>query len=165
MEITRFVKPKQRELLAKARATYGDLAELSVSAEELNELAIMCNKFCRYKTKESAQEALHDSVLTEVADVLIVLDHIVSIFDLTPVEILEQVNGKIKRLEGWLNKSNDMEQTTIDREIPGQTQIALCPTCDHMGDFNNLKPGGICLKCVESGNSLYKPKEGEDEAE
>lgn len=166
MEITRFVDLNQRNALAEARAKYGDVRELSVSAEELNELAIVCNKFCRYNSKESAQKALHDSVVTEVADVLIILDHVVNIFELTPIEIEDAIEGKIERLKRWLRQSSDLEISTKDREIPGQQELHIrnCPACKHIWNFDNLKLGGRCLRCHQ-GESLFEPKEDKNETE
>ena len=123
MDITRFINKKQREVLAKARETYGDTAQILVSNEELCELAAVCSKYPRYNTKEKAQDELHDKAVDEVADVLIVLDHVINIFGLTPVDIGDRIAGKVARLERWINTSNSMEQTTVDREVPGQLHI------------------------------------------
>lgn len=169
MELTKFVTDNQRQSLAEARQRYGDLRELSVSAEELCELAIVCNKFCRYETKEHAQEKLHKAVLTEVADVLIVLDHIVSIFSIEESELRSAVEGKINRLRHWLKSSGGMEITTKDREIPGQQSFddpparAGCETCEHFKDFRQLQINGACIACMtnrihKDDRPLYKRK-------
>lgn len=135
MDVTRFINKKQRAVLAKARDTYGDTAQILVSTEELCELAAVCSKYPRYETKEKAQDELHDKAVDEVADTLIVLDHIINIFGLTPVDIGERVAGKIARLDRWLHTSNSMEQTTMDREVPGQLSITEgCP-----GNFKSFK--------------------------
>lgn len=174
MDVTKFINKKQREVLAKARATYGDTAQILVSTEELCELAAVCSKYPRYETKEKAQDELHDKAVDEVADVLIVLDHVINIFGLAPVDIGDRVAGKIARLERWLNTSNSMEQTTVDREVPEQLTIddmmnhkqhkqeLPCTNCKNRGDFNNLKLGGLCLRCVESQGSLFEPIKGDN---
>lgn len=123
MDVTRFINKKQREVLARARKTYGDTAQILVSTEELCELAAVCSKYPRYQTKKKAQDELHDKAVDEVADVLIVLDHVINIFGLTPVDIGDRIAGKVARLERWLNTSNSMEQTTVDRKVPGQLHI------------------------------------------
>lgn len=194
MEVTRFINKKQREVLAKARETYGDTAQILVSTEELCELAAVCSKYPRYETKEKAQDELHDKAVDEVADVLIVLDHVISIFGLTPVDIGDRVAKKIGRLDRWLHTSNSMEQTTRDREVSEQLTIdevmcarcaystnprnigpcrdcgpehkrykqgLPCGKCRNRGNFNNLKPGGCCTKCVESNGSMFEPSEEE----
>lgn len=123
MEVTRFISKRDRQVLAKARETYGDTAQILVSTEELCELAAVCSKYPRYKTREKAQDELHDKAVDEVADVLIVLDHVINIFGLTPVDIGDRIAGKIARLERWMNASNSMEQTTVDRYVPRQITI------------------------------------------
>lgn len=160
MEITRFINSKQREVLAKARKTYGETAQILVANEELCELAAVCAKYPRYSDKQRALESLRTKAIDEVADVLIILDHVANIFDLTPVEIGCRIAGKVDRLDGWLKSSTSMEQTTIDREVPGQRTIGrlhlpCAKNCIHRGDFNNLKPGGICLKCADTQGSCY----------
>lgn len=169
MHITRFIDRDQREVLRRARETYGDTAQILVSTEELCELAAVCSKYPRYKTKEKAQEELRSKAVDEVADTLIVLDHIINIFGLTPVEIGDRITGKISRLDRWLHTSSSMEQTTIDRDVPGEESpkqdagdiFLPCAKCKNRGDYNNLKPGGVCLKCVEESGSGFDPIEGE----
>lgn len=166
MDVTRFINKKQREVLAKARETYGDTAQILVSTEELCELAAVCSKYPRYKTKEKAQDELCDKAVDEVADVLIVLDHVINIFGLTPVDIGDRVAGKIARLERWLNTSNSMEQTTVDREVPGQLRIQdMCqgcayvtsprtvgPCCGCGPEHSNYKKALPCDSCVHRGD-------------
>lgn len=125
MEISRFVKPKHRDLLKRARDTYGDTTQMLISVEELNELSCVCAKFPRFEDADVARERLHSKAIDEVADVLIVLDHIVNIFDLTPVEIGERVEAKIARMERWLNKSSSQAQTMEDRDVVVNHQMNL----------------------------------------
>ena len=186
MEISKFVTKQHREVLAKARETYGDTKQMLVSAEELCELAAVCTKYPRYDTKSKARKDLYSKAVDEVADVLIVLDHIVNIFGLVPVDITSRVEGKIDRLNRWLTASSSMEQTTIDRvvksekcsdclyrsvdptmgkckdcgpEFKNYKHTVPCDTCKHRGNFLNLKTGGRCLKCLDTDGSQYEPKE------
>lgn len=193
-EFIKILTKEHRDALSKARKTYGTTNQILVSNEELCELAAVCAKYPRYSTAEKAQEALYDKALDEVADVLIVLDHIINIFDLKTPDLKKRVDGKVKRLQGWLNSSDNMEQTTIDRQVPGQTSIPTmngcsgciyeeskplgrckscvdqsnykkgfpCSTCQHMGNFKNMKDGEVCEVCVRTDGSMYcpKPKEG-----
>lgn len=153
MDVTRFINKKQREVLAKARETYGDTAQILVSTEELCELAAVCSKYPRYKIKEKAQDELHDKAVDEVADVLIVLDHIINIFGLTPVDIGERIAGKIARLDRWLHTSNSMEQTTVDREVPGPLHVTeMCLGCAYA---TNPRTVGPCHSCGAE-HSNYK---------
>lgn len=166
MNVTRFINKKQREVLAKARETYGDTAQILVSTEELCELAAVCSKYPRYKTKEKAQDELHDKAVDEVADVLIVLDHVINIFGLTPVDIGERIAGKIARLDRWLHTSDSMEQTTVDREVPVQLRIEeMCQGCTYVTnprmvgpcyncgpEHSNYKKALPCGSCIHRGN-------------
>ena len=125
MELSKFVTPKHRELLKKARDTYGDTTQILISVEELCELACVCAKFPRYEQPDVAREKLHSKVVDEVADTLIVLDHIVNIFGLTPVDIGERVDAKMARMYRWLHASNSQAQTMVDREVTQTDQMSL----------------------------------------
>ena len=74
---------KSKSVLAKARLIYGSNNQISVAIEELNELACVLCKFIRYEREEDAVGALYDKVVDELADVLVVTDHIKSIFALS----------------------------------------------------------------------------------
>ena len=104
-------------ILRKARETYGDKNQIIVSIEECNELSAILAKFARYHNSSKAVLELKSRVLDEVSDVLIVLEHVKAIFNITEEEIISRRNQKLERLERWLDTSTDMEQTTIDREI------------------------------------------------
>ena len=125
MEFSRFVTPKHRDILKKARDTYGDTTQILVSVEELNELSCVCAKFPRYEDSDRARKELHNKAVDEVADVLIILDHIINIFDLTPVDIGERVEAKIERMERWLNASKSQSQTMVDRKVELHHQTSL----------------------------------------
>lgn len=107
----------EKEVLKRARATYGEKNQILVSIEELNELACVLAKFPRYEDKDQAILELIDKVIDEVADVNIVLNHIMNIFQLSEDEIDERVRKKIGRLERWLEQSSSMTQTVRDREV------------------------------------------------
>lgn len=117
MEFSKFITPKHRKILQKARDTYGDTTQILVSVEELCELACVCAKFPRFENADLAREKLHDKAIDEVSDTLVILDHIISIFDLTPAEIGSRVDAKVARMERWLNASKSQSQTMIDREV------------------------------------------------
>lgn len=117
MEFSRFITPKHRKVLQKARDTYGDTTQILVSVEELCELACVCAKFPRFEDADVARAKLHDKAIDEVADALVILDHVISIFDLTPVEIGSRVDAKVARMERWLDTSTSQSQTMVDREV------------------------------------------------
>ena len=113
-------------VLQHARETYGSKNQILVCIEELNELACVLAKYPRYEEEQKARIDLHDSVLDEVADVMIILDHIQSIFELSDKEIYSRVLAKVGRLERWLKESNSMQQTIEDRAVSPS-----CESCCH----------------------------------
>ena len=196
---------EQLRVLAKARETYGNDQQVVIAMGELSELVTAISKYPRYSSdhKEQAREDLHDAVLDEVADVFVVLDHVINIFDLSYEEIQAQVTKKVSRVGRWLSSSNSMEQTIVDRALVDQKPTlddkiaaALCSSCAYkhkkaiapgnatcsrcnpghksyvkswscsgckqLGEYRNLQPGGICLKCAEEGGSQYKSKDVKD---
>lgn len=157
-QITPLLDKRQAEVLDQIRATYGNTTQILVSNEELCELAAVCAKFPRYSNPEQARIELHAKAVDEVADVLIILDHIVNIFQLDPLEIRYRINGKVQRIERWLQASNSQEQTLKDREVQADIPKAPCGTCMNFGDFQNLKPGNICSVCVQEPYANYYPK-------
>lgn len=110
-------------LLKRARMTYGDFNQIMVSNEELCELAAVCAKYPRFSDPEEARKELHLKALDEVADVIIVLDHIINIFGLQQEEIDSRITAKIDRLERWLSTNNSMDTTTKDRYVEGDSPV------------------------------------------
>lgn len=108
---------EQKTILARARATYGDVAQLLVSIEELNELACVCAKYPRYNNRYDALDKLYEKAVDEVADTLIVLDHIINIFGITDERLKSRIKAKCERLNRWLEDSKDLQHTTEDREV------------------------------------------------
>lgn len=149
---------RHREVLSHIRETYGNTTQILVSNEELCELAAVCAKFPRYTDPNKARSELHSAAIDEVADVMIILDHVINIFQLEDQEIWERISGKVDRIHRWLSASDSQEQTTVDRDVHNRPLKAQrCGTCKHMGTFSNLKPGHRCYRCVSSGLSLYEP--------
>lgn len=108
---------EQKSILQQCRETYGDVAQILVSIEELNELACVLAKYPRYDDHVKAITELKDKALDEVADVVIVLDHIVNILSLTDGEIAARVNKKVHRVERWLDTNDKFSQTLVDRVV------------------------------------------------
>ena len=113
----KYLTPGERFVLETARNTYGDTAQILVANEELCELAAVCAKYPRYSDKTLARKELHNKAVDEVADVLIVLDHIVHIFGLDEQELNSRITGKVSRLYRWLSASSSMQRTTEDRDV------------------------------------------------
>lgn len=142
---------RNKDLLKILRETYGSTTQILVSNEELCELAAVCAKFPRYTDPEKARQELHSAAIDEVADVMIILDHIINIFGLEEKEVHDRIEGKMGRIVRWLSKSTNQEQTTVDREVKssGGMPPAPCGRCKHFGNFKNMAPGGPCFLCVK----------------
>ena len=105
------------DVLAKARLTYGNQAQLSVAMEELAELIQVVARYPRYNTHAKAVDELKLKALDEVADVYIVLEHIKAIFELNEEDVINRMESKLNRVKRWLNTNNELEQTTKDRTV------------------------------------------------
>ena len=149
---------KSKRVLAKARLTYGNKNQISVAIEELNELACVLCKFIRYEHEEDAVEALYDKVVDEMADVLVVTDHIKAIFAMSDNVVETRAEAKVARVRNWLEKSNSMEQTTVDREVPDPTEKAFCDSLvqSHCKNCANNGDRPTCEQCDGSSNYIYR---------
>jgi hypothetical protein len=176
---------RNKKILSDLRKTYGNTTQILVSNEELCELAAVCAKFPRYKDPDKARAELRSAAVDEVADVLIILDHVINIFQLSDEEIRKRVDGKLDRIVRWLAESSDQEQTTVDREVregvnpqpnkkpaeksqeqPREGSVQMnCVGCAHVGDFQQLMIGGRCNICAQNNWSLWEPKEATEVAQ
>ena len=170
---------RNKKILSDLRKTYGNTTQILVSNEELCELAAVCAKFPRYKDPKKARAELHSAAIDEVADVMIILDHVINIFQLSDEEIRKRIGGKLDRIVRWLAESSDQEQTTVDREVRegvnpqpkkkpaeksqeqpvGDVTKIHCVGCAHVGEFQQLKIGGRCSVCAQNNWSLWESKE------
>lgn len=173
---------RYKRILSDLRKTYGNTTQILVSNEELCELAAVCAKFPRYKDPDKARAELHSAAIDEVADVMIILDHVINIFRLKDEDIRKRIDGKLDRIVRWLAESSDQEQTTVDREVregvnpqpkkkpakkpqeqPREGSVhSRCAGCAHVGEFQQLKIGGRCMVCASNGWGLWEPKESSD---
>ena len=119
---TRLITPEQRELLKKARDTYGSRTQVTIAAEECSELTKELLKYLRFEEPETGVEKTRKSVISETADVLIIMDHIFNIFEISSWELIDQIDLKLKRLKKWLDNSNSIEYTTKDRSLGDETE-------------------------------------------
>lgn len=153
MNYTKFLTEEEAKVTARARYVYGDTAQILVSNEELCELAAVCAKYPRYTDSERAVRGLYSKALDEVADVFIVLDHIVHIMGLTDSDIKSRIASKVERLDRWLQKTESQDITLEDRKVTfTDTEHCSCVGCDHYGDFKSLRAGGACISCVDGSN-------------
>ena len=175
---------RNKKILSDLRKTYGNTTQILVSNEELCELAAVCAKFPRYKDPDKARVELHSAAIDEVADVMIILDHVINIFRLKDEDIRKRIDGKMDRIVRWLAESSDQEQTTVDREVREWVNTQLggnsaekpqghsvedlpsspCFGCIHVGNYQNLKPGHRCSTCATKGFSMKETRrQGEHE--
>lgn len=143
---------EQLKVLEKAREVYGDNAQILVAIEELLELACVLAKFPRYDDKNEARAGLKDKAVDEIADVVIILDHVQKIFDVDDRLIAERIQKKVSRLDRWLSHSNSMQETIDDRSVEES-----CDKCQNRSFF------GICSPCLaaqgtEGRKPYYKSK-------
>lgn len=117
MELSEKVRINQ--ILQRARDTYGYANQITVSIEELCELATVLAKYPRYASHEQANADLHEKVVDELADVTVVCNHIQTIFGITDSELMEHINRKLERLTRWLDNgpTSTLEDTLQDREV------------------------------------------------
>ena len=117
---------QEKKVLEEARNTYGSKNQILVCMEELNELACVLAKYPRYDDEKKATEELHDKILDEVADVIVILDHVQNIVGLTDIEIQQRITAKIERLGRWLNHSDSMQETLEDRKVAVNNPCTTC---------------------------------------
>lgn len=146
---------EQIKVLETARKVYGNKNQILVCIEELNELACVLAKFPRYEDEGEAREKLMNKALDEVADVLIILEHVQKIFELTDEDISDRILKKIERLDRWLRSSTSMQRTLEDRVVG----VVDCKTCQNWQNTNY----SMCKTCMstegtEGVRPFYKPR-------
>lgn len=108
---------KDLQVLQRARETYGAHKQIGVAAEECTELAKELIKAFRYDSFDDVVKNTKENVIDEVADVFIVLDHVLKLFNITPEDLQPYITKKLQRLEYWLDNSSSIEFTTRCRTI------------------------------------------------
>lgn len=141
---------EQIKVLETARKVYGNKNQILVCIEELNELACVLAKFPRYEDEDEAREKLTEKVIDEVADVMIILDHVQKIFDIPDGAIADRIMKKIERLERWLKNSTSMQRTLEDRVVG----VVDCNTCQNWQNPDY----SMCKTCMSTeGTEGIKP--------
>lgn len=133
----------QRQILEKARNVYGYKSEIIVAVEELCELSKELLKYTRYDSHEDGLKNTRKKVISEFADVTIILDHISHIFQISEYDLSDEVCGKIKRLDHWLRMSNDIAYSMQDRDCLSNE----CPPCFWYDHFEDLDTPEKCKNC------------------
>lgn len=112
---------EQMQVLADIREKFGATTQILVSMEELCELACVCAKYPRYDDPTEAREKLYQSAVDEVADVTVVMNHIVNIMNLDMNDVNNRIAAKVNRVARWLKEGNTQDITTKDRTV-GDTE-------------------------------------------
>lgn len=108
--------------LQAARETYGAHKQIGVAAEECTELAKELIKAFRYDDFEDAVKNTKENVVDEVADVLIVFDHILNLYSITTSDLQPHITNKLDRLRYWLEHSKSIEFTMQHRSLSAEDQ-------------------------------------------
>lgn len=137
---------EQKEVLARARRTYGSRNQLAIAAEELNELAIAILKFMRYDSEGIGVTQTQSKVLEERADVEIILNHIDSIYNFDEEKIKLAAWGKIERLQNWLNTTDDLAYSMEERHLPAY-KSKDCNKCFYYNHPEEAFESEICKSC------------------
>ena len=131
---------KDLQILHRARVTYGAHKQIGVAAEECTELAKELIKAFRYDSFDDVVKNTKESVVDEVADVLIVLDHVFNLFNITAGDIQPHITKKLQRLEYWLDNSDSIEFTTQCRSIdPKILEEREGYPYDAFGDYSEIE--------------------------
>ena len=109
---------KDKLTLKKARETYGAHKQIVVAAEECTELAKELIKAFRYDDFNDAVKNTKDNVVDEVADVFIVLPHILELTAICTKELITNVTSHMNRLRYWIENSDSIVFTTQHRKAP-----------------------------------------------
>lgn len=102
----------EQEILKKAIEAYGEREQSAVAMEECGELIRAINKMHRNQSVENRNE-----LISEIADVQIMIEQLVLMYKLNPINIQRMKDYKISRLIARIQKS---EETAFDdHEISG----------------------------------------------
>ena len=146
---------EQIKVLETARNVYGNKNQILVCIEELNELACVLAKLPRYEDEDEAREQLMDKALDEVADVMIILEHVQKIFNLTDEAIADRMMKKIERLDRWLKNSTSMQRTLEDRVVG----VVDCKTCQNwQNPYYTMCKTCMSTEGTEGVRPFYKPR-------
>ena len=117
-------------------------------------------KAFRYDSFDDVVRNTKENVVDEVADVLIVLDHVLQLFNITPEDLQPHIDKKLQRLEYWLNNSNSIEFTTrcrtVDTEntapVPEREDIPY----DAFGDYSEEPEKLDLSELIKTQKGVYE---------
>lgn len=138
MNPERLFSPEDLKILQKARDTYGPHKQVGVAAEECTELAKELIKAFRYDDFDTAVSKTKKNVVDETADLIIVLDHIIKLYNITERDLDPHIRKKIDRLQYWLDSSDSIEFTTENRNLPSRGNVYVVDGV-RLVDYNDQK--------------------------
>lgn len=114
---------------------YGD-KQIVVAIEELSELT---KELC--KTLRSQPNP--QNILEELADCHIVLQEMQLLFNITDVDLIQQINKKVKRTkQRYIDKPIDMEWEVYQRMCIGCERERYCHEhCEHCDEYEDALRG------------------------
>lgn len=92
--------------LERAIETYGKDMQLTVAVEELSELI---KEICKYKRGADNREA----IIEEMADCYIMLDQMLTMFNVNEEEICDKMEEKVNRLEKRLEEGKEKREKVL----------------------------------------------------
>lgn len=144
------------KILQKARSTYGPHKQIGVAAEECTELAKELIKAFRYDDFNDAVKRTKSNVTDEVADMFIVMDHILKLYGITSKDLTPHIRKKMERLAYWLDHSNSIEFTTECREVPpNKLAPSQTPTDNLQKEGKNVYANGF-LRLFDMNDEEYR---------
>ena len=151
---------KDLQVLQRARETYGAHKQIGVAAEECTELAKELIKAFRYDSFDDVVRNTKENVVDEVADVLIVLDHVLQLFNITSEDLQPHIDKKLQRLEYWLNNSNSIEFTTKCRTVAPEDTSPVPEReyipYDAFGDYSQEAEEIDLSELIETQKGVYE---------
>lgn len=138
--------------LQAARETYGAHKQIGVAAEECTELAKELIKAFRYDDFDDAVKNTKENVTDEVADVLIILDHVITLYGITEDDLKPHIAKKLDRLRYWLAHSKNIEFTTQHRSLSAEDQAEAEAFAKYQQDYYEemAERDGIKLKATNT---------------
>lgn len=129
----------QNQISIEAISRYGKHEESIKAVEELNELCVaifQCEKL-REDTPKDAHRKTIQSLIDEISDVMIVLNHLKEIYNISDRTIQNRIDFKLNRLNFRMSLRNKDEDNGL-----------CCSVCQHC-------EYGYCFKIEDYTNDNY----------
>lgn len=100
-------KKKFEKIICDVIETYGNNIQKVVAMEECAELIQAISKDIRYRYtdgfNDEKSKMIHNGIVTEIADVVIMIEQLKIIYNIDKKELEDEINSKIERMEKRLN--------------------------------------------------------------